>query len=141
MKNSLIVFLQSMDDDFGVVKEEIVEEDCPLPCFNGRVISWLVSAGSVLSACTFVPVSCNLPCTCVPCTLHTAPCILHPVPCPPDGGSVMSDADTGSQCGQSDALSSLPPGETSSLDTKHHISILDFVPQFQTSDINPILAK
>ena len=34
-----------MDDDFGVVKEEIVEEDCPLPCFNGRVVSWLVSAG------------------------------------------------------------------------------------------------
>merc|ERR1719507_2751825 len=60
-----------MDDDFGVVKEEIVEEDCPLPCFNGRVVSWLVSA---------------------------------------DGGSVVSDADTGSQCGQSDALSSLPPG-------------------------------
>merc|ERR1719219_2319699 len=60
-----------MDDDFGVVKEEIVEEDCPLPCFNGRVVSWLVSA---------------------------------------DGGSVLSDADTGSQCGQSDALSSLPPG-------------------------------
>ena len=29
----------------------------------------------------------------------------------PDGGSVLSDADTGSQCGQSDALSSLPPGE------------------------------
>merc|ERR1719228_1047129 len=60
-----------MDDDFGVVKEEIVEEECPLPCFNGRVVSWLVSA---------------------------------------DGGSVLSDADTGSQCGQSDALSSLPPG-------------------------------
>jgi len=64
-------FFKSMDDDFGVVKEEIVEEDCPLPCFNGRVVSWLVSA---------------------------------------DGGSVLSDADTSSQCGQSDALSSLPPG-------------------------------
>ena len=36
-----------MDDDFGVVKEEIVEEDCPLPCFNGRVVSWLVSAGII----------------------------------------------------------------------------------------------
>merc|ERR1719334_2276377 len=61
-----------MDDDFGVVKEEIVEEDCPLPCFNGRVVSWLVSA---------------------------------------DSGSVLSDADTGSQCtAQSEALSSLPPG-------------------------------
>merc|ERR1719427_1022967 len=40
-----------MDDDFGVVKEEIIEDECPLPCFNGRVVSWLVSAegGSVLS--------------------------------------------------------------------------------------------
>ena len=38
-----------MDDDFGVVKEEIVEEDCPLPCFNGRVVSWLVSAGILRS--------------------------------------------------------------------------------------------
>merc|ERR1719233_2759096 len=39
-----------MDDDFGVVKEEIIEDECPLPCFNGRVVSWLVSAegGSVL---------------------------------------------------------------------------------------------
>ena len=35
-----------MDDDFGVVKEEIVEEEQPLPCFNGRVVSWLVSAGA-----------------------------------------------------------------------------------------------
>merc|ERR550519_2756956 len=39
-----------MDDDFGVVKEEIIEDECPLPCFNGRVVSWLVLAdGSVLS--------------------------------------------------------------------------------------------
>merc|ERR1719242_1204558 len=35
-----------MDDDFGVVKEEIIEDECPLPCFNGRVVSWLVSADS-----------------------------------------------------------------------------------------------
>merc|ERR1719433_273905 len=35
-----------MDDDFGVVKEEIIEEESPLPCFNGRVVSWLVSADS-----------------------------------------------------------------------------------------------
>ena len=43
-------FFKSMDDDFGVVKEEIIEDECPLPCFNGRVVSWLVSAegGSVL---------------------------------------------------------------------------------------------
>merc|ERR1712168_1318773 len=31
-----------MDDDFGVVKEEIVDDDAPLPCFNGRVVSWVV---------------------------------------------------------------------------------------------------
>ena len=43
-------FFKSMDDDFGVVKEEIIEEECPLPCFNGRVVSWLVSADtSILS--------------------------------------------------------------------------------------------
>ncbi|XP_033102790.1 segment polarity protein dishevelled homolog DVL-3-like isoform X6 [Anneissia japonica] len=35
-------FFKSMDDDFGVVKEEIVDDDAKLPCFNGRVISWLV---------------------------------------------------------------------------------------------------
>ncbi|GFS19098.1 segment polarity protein dishevelled-like protein DVL-3, partial [Elysia marginata] len=33
-------FFKSMDDDFGVVKEEIVDEDANLPCFNGRVVSW-----------------------------------------------------------------------------------------------------
>ncbi|XP_014241712.1 segment polarity protein dishevelled homolog DVL-3 [Cimex lectularius] len=43
-------FFKSMDDDFGVVKEEIVDDDAHLPCFNGRVVSWLVSAeGSNLS--------------------------------------------------------------------------------------------
>ena len=39
-------FFKSMDDDFGVVKEEIIEDEGPLPCFNGRVVSWLVSADS-----------------------------------------------------------------------------------------------
>ena len=45
-------FFKSMDDDFGVVKEEIIEDEGPLPCFNGRVVSWLVSAdsGTVVSA-------------------------------------------------------------------------------------------
>ena len=38
----------------------------------------------------------------------------------PDGGSVLSDADTGSQCGQSDALSSLPPGEQLSFNVYLH---------------------
>lgn len=42
-------FFKSMDDDFGVVKEEIVDDDAHLPCFNGRVISWLVSAESSIS--------------------------------------------------------------------------------------------
>uniref|UniRef100_A0A146M1Z2 Segment polarity protein dishevelled DVL-3 n=1 Tax=Lygus hesperus TaxID=30085 RepID=A0A146M1Z2_LYGHE len=43
-------FFKSMDDDFGVVKEEIVDDEAHLPCFNGRVVSWLVSAeGSNLS--------------------------------------------------------------------------------------------
>ncbi|XP_030842764.1 segment polarity protein dishevelled homolog DVL-3 isoform X3 [Strongylocentrotus purpuratus] len=37
-------FFKSMDDDFGVVKEEIVDDDTKLPCFNGRVVSWLVPA-------------------------------------------------------------------------------------------------
>ncbi|XP_065565571.1 segment polarity protein dishevelled homolog DVL-3-like isoform X2 [Artemia franciscana] len=37
-------FFKSVDDDFGVVKEEIVEDDARLPCFNGRIVSWLVSA-------------------------------------------------------------------------------------------------
>ncbi|KAF2349888.1 DIX domain [Trinorchestia longiramus] len=37
-------FFKSMDDDFGVVKEEIVDDDAPLPAFNQRVVSWIVSA-------------------------------------------------------------------------------------------------
>ncbi|XP_046672895.1 segment polarity protein dishevelled homolog DVL-3 isoform X3 [Homalodisca vitripennis] len=37
-------FFKSMDVDFGVVKEEIIDDDAHLPCFNGRVVSWLVSA-------------------------------------------------------------------------------------------------
>ncbi|XP_030630352.1 segment polarity protein dishevelled homolog DVL-3a [Chanos chanos] len=37
-------FFKSMDDDFGVVKEEITDDNAKLPCYNGRVISWLVSA-------------------------------------------------------------------------------------------------
>lgn len=37
-------FFKSVDADFGVVKEEIVDESTVLPVFNGRVISWLVTA-------------------------------------------------------------------------------------------------
>ncbi|KAF0290810.1 Segment polarity protein dishevelled DVL-3 [Amphibalanus amphitrite] len=37
-------FFKSMDDDFGIVKEEIIDDEAHLPCINGRVVSWLVSA-------------------------------------------------------------------------------------------------
>uniref|UniRef100_A0A8C8CPW3 Dishevelled segment polarity protein 2 n=1 Tax=Oncorhynchus tshawytscha TaxID=74940 RepID=A0A8C8CPW3_ONCTS len=33
-------FFKSMDQDFGVVKEEISDDAAKLPCFNGRVVSW-----------------------------------------------------------------------------------------------------
>ncbi|XP_050961157.1 segment polarity protein dishevelled homolog DVL-3 isoform X2 [Labeo rohita] len=36
-------FFKSMDQDFGVVKEEISDDSAELPCFNGRVVSWHVS--------------------------------------------------------------------------------------------------
>jgi segment polarity protein dishevelled len=42
-------FFKSNDDDFGVVKEEIMEESAILPLYNGRIVSWLVAAeGSVV---------------------------------------------------------------------------------------------
>ncbi|KAM9820281.1 segment polarity protein dishevelled homolog DVL-3 [Neosynchiropus ocellatus] len=37
-------FFKSVDDDFGVVKEEISDDDAALPCVNGRVVCWLVSS-------------------------------------------------------------------------------------------------
>uniref|UniRef100_A0AAY4BJE4 Dishevelled n=1 Tax=Denticeps clupeoides TaxID=299321 RepID=A0AAY4BJE4_9TELE len=49
-------FFKSMDQDFGVVKEEISDDNAKLPCFNGRVVSWLVLAESShsdgMSLCT-----------------------------------------------------------------------------------------
>ncbi|XP_069097170.1 segment polarity protein dishevelled homolog DVL-1 isoform X3 [Pleurodeles waltl] len=39
-------FFKSMDQDFGVVKEEISDDNAKLPCFNGRVVAWLVLAES-----------------------------------------------------------------------------------------------
>lgn len=42
--NNYKYFFKSMDADFGVVKEEIADDSTILPCFNGRVVSWLVSA-------------------------------------------------------------------------------------------------
>lgn len=35
-------FFKHMDEDIGVVKEEISDEKCKLPCYQGRVVSWLV---------------------------------------------------------------------------------------------------
>uniref|UniRef100_W5MP85 Dishevelled segment polarity protein 3b n=1 Tax=Lepisosteus oculatus TaxID=7918 RepID=W5MP85_LEPOC len=40
-KPSYKFFFKSMDDDFGVVKEEISDDNAKLPCFNGRVVSWV----------------------------------------------------------------------------------------------------
>lgn len=42
--NSYKFFFKSMDQDFGVVKEEISDDNAKLPCFNGRVVAWLVLA-------------------------------------------------------------------------------------------------
>ncbi|KAG5275319.1 hypothetical protein AALO_G00146100 [Alosa alosa] len=44
--NSYKFFFKSMDQDFGVVKEEISDDNAKLPCFNGRVVSWLILAES-----------------------------------------------------------------------------------------------
>uniref|UniRef100_A0A3B4CWG7 Dishevelled segment polarity protein 1a n=1 Tax=Pygocentrus nattereri TaxID=42514 RepID=A0A3B4CWG7_PYGNA len=47
--NSYKFFFKSMDQDFGVVKEEISDDNAKLPCFNGRVVSWLVLTESTHS--------------------------------------------------------------------------------------------
>ncbi|XP_034027411.1 segment polarity protein dishevelled homolog DVL-1 [Thalassophryne amazonica] len=47
--NNYKFFFKSMDQDFGVVKEEISDDNAKLPCFNGRVVSWLVLAESTHS--------------------------------------------------------------------------------------------
>lgn len=39
--SSFKFFFKSMDLDFGVVKEEISDDNAKLPCFNGRVVSWV----------------------------------------------------------------------------------------------------
>jgi hypothetical protein len=42
-------FFKAKDEDFGVVKEEIIDDDTPLPLFGARVVSWLVAAeGSMI---------------------------------------------------------------------------------------------
>ncbi|XP_063707262.1 segment polarity protein dishevelled isoform X2 [Culicoides brevitarsis] len=37
-------FFKSYDPEFGVVKEEIADDNAKLPCFNGKIVSWLVTA-------------------------------------------------------------------------------------------------
>ncbi|KAM6933607.1 segment polarity protein dishevelled homolog DVL-3-like [Xenentodon cancila] len=37
-------FFKSVDEDVGVVKEEISDDDAKLPCVNGRVVCWVVSS-------------------------------------------------------------------------------------------------
>lgn len=34
-------FFKSLDDDFGVVKEEIIDDEGKLPIFKGRVVAWV----------------------------------------------------------------------------------------------------
>ncbi|MED6248342.1 Segment polarity protein dishevelled DVL-3 [Ataeniobius toweri] len=41
-------FFKSVDDDFGVVKEEISDDEARLPCVNGRVVCWVVSSDTCL---------------------------------------------------------------------------------------------
>eukprot|EP00095_Tigriopus_kingsejongensis_P010305 maker-scaffold148_size310697-snap-gene-1.21 protein:Tk10305 transcript:maker-scaffold148_size310697-snap-gene-1.21-mRNA-1 annotation:"segment polarity protein dishevelled-like protein dvl-3" len=44
-------FFKSQDDDFGVVKEEIVSDTARLPLFNGRVVCWLeLAQGSTVGS-------------------------------------------------------------------------------------------
>ncbi|KAL5491728.1 hypothetical protein EMCRGX_G017080 [Ephydatia muelleri] len=42
-------FFKSMDDDFGVVKEEVADDDALLPSANGRVVCWVVTGESSAS--------------------------------------------------------------------------------------------
>eukprot|EP00096_Caligus_rogercresseyi_P011662 TRINITY_DN4666_c0_g1_i1.p1 TRINITY_DN4666_c0_g1~~TRINITY_DN4666_c0_g1_i1.p1 ORF type:complete len:654 (+),score=236.38 TRINITY_DN4666_c0_g1_i1:110-2071(+) len=46
IKRDFKFFFKSKDDDFGVVKEEIFEDESFLPLFNGRIVAWLVSTGA-----------------------------------------------------------------------------------------------
>ncbi|XP_028276072.1 segment polarity protein dishevelled homolog DVL-3-like [Parambassis ranga] len=45
-KPNVKFFFKSVDDDFGVVKEEISDDNARLPCVNGRVVCWVVSSDS-----------------------------------------------------------------------------------------------
>uniref|UniRef100_A0A4W5KTZ6 Dishevelled segment polarity protein 3 n=1 Tax=Hucho hucho TaxID=62062 RepID=A0A4W5KTZ6_9TELE len=54
-KPNYTFFFKSMDDDFGVVKEEISDDNAKLPCFNGRVVSWVSNCSSCLSPSSPMP--------------------------------------------------------------------------------------
>lgn len=41
-QRSFKYFFQAVVDDFGIVKEEISDEDAKLPFVSGRVVSWLI---------------------------------------------------------------------------------------------------
>ncbi|XP_030008882.1 segment polarity protein dishevelled homolog DVL-3-like [Sphaeramia orbicularis] len=43
-KPNVRFFFKSVDQDFGVVKEEISDDNAALPCVNGRVVCWVVSS-------------------------------------------------------------------------------------------------
>ena len=43
-------FFKNKDDEFGIVKQEITDDQTPLPLFDGRIVSWLVATeGSMIS--------------------------------------------------------------------------------------------
>ena len=43
-------FFKNKDDEFGIVKREIADNQTPLPLFDGRIVSWLVATeGSMIS--------------------------------------------------------------------------------------------
>ncbi|KHJ48486.1 DIX domain protein [Trichuris suis] len=47
-------FFKSVDDDFGVVKEEISDDNAKLPTFNGCVESWARKGSSWRALCPIV---------------------------------------------------------------------------------------
>lgn len=43
-------FFKNKDAEFGIVKQEILDEASTLPLFNGQIVSWLVATeGSMVS--------------------------------------------------------------------------------------------
>lgn len=43
-------FFKNKDEEFGIVKQEITDDDSFLPLFEGRIVSWLVATeGSMIS--------------------------------------------------------------------------------------------